>query len=109
MAVNRLRWLLSDEHIRGFRRVPWLLDKDATDPLSQERTHRIYTQLTAAVVLKAELLLLGIETGNVLDLEPLIREALFQGVINGRVAAILRVVNHQANDAKHCLVFRPRM
>ena len=109
MSVNRLRWLLSERHIDGFRDTPGLLDIETFDPHSQERIQRIYCQLTAALVLKQRLEQLQVPTGNRLDLLELIDKAFTLGIIDDRVARILQVINHEANEAKHELYFRSRL
>ena len=109
MAINKLRLLLSEDHICGFREHPELLDIGAVDPFAEERLHRIVTQLTAALVLKSILSQRCIDTGNSMDLTVLVRRAQKNAIINAREAGILKRLNQLANEAKHDLVFHSRL
>ena len=109
MAINRLRWLLSEAHIRGFREHPHLLDIEAFDPLNEERLVRIATQLTAALILKEQLRLRGVHTGNAMDLTAMVDLAYAYAIINAREAGILKELNRLANEAKHDLAFVSRL
>ncbi len=60
MDLLPLRTLLSDAHVRGLEGTG-LLDREVTDPLLEERMHRIRAQLTAALALRSLLVDLGVE------------------------------------------------
>ena len=100
-----LRAYLSNAHARGLV-ATGLVDKEVMDPLFEERMHRIATQLSAALALRATLLELGYENlPNDTDLAPLVNIAQRDGVFNKREAGILRPVNQMAVEAKHRLDF----
>ena len=87
-----------------------MLDKVVTDPQLDERMHRILTQVTAAYVLRNLLEQVGVHvTSNSLDLLPLSRLALNIGLIGTREYELFESLNRRANEAKHKIVFRPRL
>ena len=104
-----LRAYLSSAHARGLVSTG-LVDKEVMDPLFEERMHRIATQLSAALALRATLLQLGHEyLPNDTDLAPLVNMAEQCGVLNRREAGILRHINQMAVEAKHRLDFVSRL
>ena len=104
-----LRAYLSSAHARGLVSTG-LVDKEVMDPLAEERMHRIATQLSAALALRATLLELGHEyLPNDTDLAPLVNMAERCGVLNRREAGILRHINQMAVEAKHRLDFVSRV
>ena len=111
-ALMRLRTFLSDAHTRGLVGTG-LLDREVTDPLLEERMHRLRTQVTAALALRSLLQELEIveQAGldDRLDLAPLVYRARTAGILNRREAGILLQINLEANEAKHALFFVSRL
>ena len=106
--MQSLRVFLSIPHQRGLERTG-LLDREVQYPLLQERLQRIRTQVTAALVLHGVLTEMGCPVSHMVDLLPLIEQAVISGIISEKAAGILQTSNREANEAKHLFVFRARI
>ena len=107
--MQSLRTFLSDAHALGLRGVRELVDLPVEDPLLDERLTRIRAQVIASLALRKMLGDMGFDLPPGLDLRPLVDVASANRILNRREAGILYHLNELANEAKHELVFRPRL
>ena len=86
-----------------------LLDREVIDPLLEERLQLIRRQVFAALALHSLLSEMGCAVPDTIDLMPLISMAKGLGALSHKAAGILRVLNADANNAKHRLMFRSQL
>lgn len=108
MEPLSLRCFLSEPHQRALE-GSGLLDREAQDPLLDERLQRIRAQVAAALALASMLMEMGYPMPNELDLLPMMRLARAEGILNRQVYGVLADLNREANEAKHQLRFRARL
>ena len=106
--MQSLRAFVSDAHQRGLGKC-WLLDFEVEDPYLEERLMLIRRQVIAALGLHTALSRLGCVLPDTIDLLPLVDKALGMEMLSPKHAGILRVLNQQANAAKHVLAFRSQL
>ena len=109
MAMLILRAFRSRAHARALE-ATGLLDREATDPLLEERLVRMRAQIICALALRAVLTEMGFQDmPRHIDLRPMVATAALHDIPNAREVSILLQINKEANEAKHAVDFVSRL